>query len=66
VTNIAKKPESLASGDLTVDVKLLSGADMMGESLKKTVDSLNSMFSEINSSTALRPRAPRRRKKPAH
>jgi methyl-accepting chemotaxis protein len=48
----AKNLESVASGDLTVDIRTLSQSDVMGISLKKMVESLNNMFSEINSSTS--------------
>jgi len=51
VTEIAGKLETIASGDLTFDVDLLSDADTMGVSLKQMVDNLNSMFSEIQAST---------------
>jgi len=51
VTEIAEKLETIASGDLTFEVDLLSNADTMGISLKKMVDNLNSMFSEIQAST---------------
>ena len=51
VTYIAKELESIASGDLTTDVKLLSDVDMMGKSLSRMVDNLNDMFGNIQSST---------------
>ena len=51
VEMIAGKLESVASGDLTIDIDLLSDADTMGKSVKTMVDSLNNMFSEIQKST---------------
>jgi len=51
VTLIAGELESIASGDLTHNVKLLSDEDVMGRSLKQMTDNLNNMFSEINAST---------------
>ena len=51
VTYIAKELESIAGGDLTTDVKLLSDADMMGKSLKSMVENLNNMFGNIQQST---------------
>jgi len=42
--------ERLADGDLTVRFQPRSDQDMMGISLKKMVDNLNSLFSEINAS----------------
>ncbi|MGD9560105.1 MAG: methyl-accepting chemotaxis protein [Oscillospiraceae bacterium] len=46
---ISEQLENVASGDLRIDVELLSEADSMGSSLKRMVDSLNDMFDEINS-----------------
>jgi len=51
VEAIAGKLESVASGDLTIDVKILSDEDVMGQSVSKMVDSLNGMFGEIQRST---------------
>jgi len=51
VVKIAKNLETVAGGDLTVNVHTLSDQDVMGKSLMNVVDSLNNMFSEINSST---------------
>ena len=48
---IAEKLESVASGDLTIDVDVLSENDVMGQSVKKMVESLNDMFGEIQRST---------------
>jgi len=52
VTNIAKKLEAIASGDLSADVKLLSESDTMGKSVKQVIDNLNNMFVEINAASA--------------
>jgi len=52
VTYISGELKSIADGDLTHDVTLLSGDDVMGKSLKQMTDNLNSMFSDINSSTS--------------
>ncbi|MCL2820117.1 MAG: methyl-accepting chemotaxis protein [Oscillospiraceae bacterium] len=51
VANISGELESVANGDLTISVKLLSDNDIMGQSVKQMVDSLNDMFSEIQLST---------------
>ncbi|MDL2219819.1 methyl-accepting chemotaxis protein [Ruminococcaceae bacterium OttesenSCG-928-O06] len=40
---------TVANGDLTVDVELVSPEDTMGIALKNMTDNLNDMFSEINS-----------------
>jgi len=51
VAKIAEELECVASGDLAVDVMLLSDNDTMGKSVKQVIDNLNSMFGEINAST---------------
>jgi len=51
VSNISAELESVASGDLPINTKLLSENDVMGLSVKKMVDNLNAMFSEIQKST---------------
>ena len=51
VTNIARELESIADGDLTNDVQMLSDMDTMGKSLKQMVNNLNLMFAEIHAST---------------
>ena len=51
VKTIAEKLESVANGDLTIDVHLLSDDDVMGHSVKQMVDSFNEMFAEIQTST---------------
>jgi len=52
VTNVAGNLETIASGDLTVDVRMLSSSDTMGKSLSQMVDNLNRMFGNIHSSTS--------------
>jgi methyl-accepting chemotaxis protein len=52
VTNISHELETIAGGDLTTAIELLSDEDMMGKSLKNVIDSLNHMFKRINTSTA--------------
>ena len=52
VTNVAQELETVAGGDLTTEVELLSEKDIMGKALVTMVESLNSMFGEINQSTA--------------
>ena len=49
---VSKYMETIATGDLTMDVNLLSEADVMGRSLQMMVENLNHMFSEIQSATA--------------
>ena len=51
IENIAKELESIAEGDLSNDIKLLSEKDTMGTSLEQMTNHLNSMFSEIQTST---------------
>ena len=51
VTDISKALETIAGGDLTVSVKLLSDSDTMGLSLQTMISNLNNMFVEINSAT---------------
>ena len=51
VTKIAKELETVAGGDLSHDITLLSDTDVMGKSMKKMVDNLNNMFVEIQSAT---------------
>ena len=43
--------ETIASGDLTPNVELLSADDVMGLSLQQMMDNLNNMFGEIHAST---------------
>jgi methyl-accepting chemotaxis protein len=51
VTEVSKVLELAAAGDLTSEVRPLSERDVMGNSLKKTLDSLNYMFGKINTAT---------------
>ncbi|MCL1828358.1 MAG: methyl-accepting chemotaxis protein [Oscillospiraceae bacterium] len=51
VTHISEELETVASGDLTTEIELLSERDVMGRSLQDMVDSLNKMFREIHVST---------------
>ena len=51
VATISEKLESVANGDLTIDINILSDNDIMGQSVRQMVDSLNEMFAEINLST---------------
>ena len=44
--------QSIAGGDLTVDVHTLGADDLMGNSMKTMVDNLNAMFGDINNATA--------------
>ncbi|MDR1736412.1 MAG: methyl-accepting chemotaxis protein, partial [Oscillospiraceae bacterium] len=52
VNNIASELATVAGGDLTNEIKLLSGNDTMGVSLKDMLTNLNDMFGEISNSTA--------------
>jgi methyl-accepting chemotaxis protein len=51
VTNISNELQTIANGDLTAEVKLLSNSDTMGKALKQMVDNLNNMFGNIQTST---------------
>ena len=51
ITAVSETLETVASGDLTADLPLLSDKDIMGTSLKKMLKNLNSMFSEVNTAT---------------
>ena len=51
VAKVSKELETIASGDLTTDIELLSEKDTMGKSLKQVVENLNDMFGEIHTST---------------
>jgi len=48
---VSQKLEAVASGNLSVDIELLSKADTMGASLKQMMSNLSSMFAEIQTST---------------
>jgi len=51
VNYVANELKTIASGDLTTDVKLLSDDDTMGISLTNMIDNLNNMFNGIQTST---------------
>jgi len=51
VTYIANELETIATGDLTHEVKMISETDTMGRALKTVSENLNSMFEEINASS---------------
>jgi len=51
VTDISNGLKTIAGGDLTVDIQVLSDADTMGGSLMRMMSNLNKMFSEINNAT---------------
>ena len=51
VATVSSNLESVANGDLTIDVEVLSDKDIMGLSVKQMINSLNDMFTEINLST---------------
>jgi len=48
INEVAHELETVADGDLTVKVNVLSDDDVLGVSMRKMVDNLNSMFGEIN------------------
>jgi len=50
VKNTALALETVANGDLTAEIEVLSGSDILGASLKKMTGNLNSMFAEVQSS----------------
>ena len=52
VTDATRDLETVAGGDLTLDVHTLSGEDAIGNSMKNMVGRLNTMFGEINTATA--------------
>ena len=49
---ISEAMETLASGDLNVELSLLSERDAIGRSLQKVIENLNGMFGEIQSATS--------------
>ena len=51
ITTISKDLETVADGNLTVNVKQLSDRDVIGRSLTRMLNNLNGMFGEIQSST---------------
>ena len=48
ITEMGEILTRVADGDLSVDIEVLSDADMMGQALKNMINNLNLMFSEIN------------------
>jgi methyl-accepting chemotaxis protein len=52
IRNISKELESLADGDLTTEIEVISNADTMGMSVKYLSDSLNKIFGELNVASA--------------
>ena len=51
MSSVTEKLRSIADGDLTVDIDVLSDADIMGKSMEAMTQNLNRMFMEIISST---------------
>jgi len=51
VKQVSQNLETIASGDLSIDVEVLSNRDTMGGSLSRMVDNLNNMFGEIQNAT---------------
>jgi len=51
VNNIANEMETIANGDLTADIELLSDSDTMGKSMRQMENKLSGMFAEIQTST---------------
>jgi methyl-accepting chemotaxis protein len=52
ISYISQEMETVAGGDLSRDVTLLSENDVMGSSLRKMVENLNIMFEEIHSAAS--------------
>ncbi|MCL2253714.1 MAG: methyl-accepting chemotaxis protein [Lachnospiraceae bacterium] len=52
IGHIAEELESLAGGDLTTEIEVISDADTMGSSVKHLADNLNKIFKELNASSA--------------
>ena len=52
ITTIAEELETVAEGNLSSELPILSDDDTMGKSLNNMVGNLNTMFAEINTSTA--------------
>jgi len=53
INEISKAMDTVAAGDLTCDVRLLSDKDNMGIAMKKMIKSLSDMFSDINDSAIM-------------
>ncbi|MCL1807398.1 MAG: methyl-accepting chemotaxis protein [Oscillospiraceae bacterium] len=52
VSHISEELNLVADGDLTTELEILSDRDVMGKALVHMVNSLNTLFGEINQSTA--------------
>ena len=52
IAHISGDLETLAGGDLTSEIQVVSELDIMGKSLKYLADSLNSIFLELNNASA--------------
>ena len=52
IKHIAGELDSLADGDLTTEIEVVSNNDTMGRSVKHLTDNLNNIFTELNSSSA--------------
>jgi methyl-accepting chemotaxis protein len=53
IIKIADELETVANGDLTSEIEVLSENDTMGQSLKNMTSSLNVLFREINNTSSL-------------
>jgi methyl-accepting chemotaxis protein len=53
IASASEELEMIASGDLTTNLDVLSDDDVMGQTLLKTVKSLNNMFTDINASALM-------------
>ena len=51
ITQVSQELQSIAGGDLTAGVDILSEEDVIGNSMKCMVGNLNEMFEEINNAT---------------
>ena len=49
---VADELQMVSNGDLSIDVSIASDRDVLGLSLKKMVENLNSMFGQINSASS--------------
>jgi methyl-accepting chemotaxis protein len=48
VDNISKSLDTIANGDLSQEIRLVSNEDTMGKALKTMTENFNNMFSEMN------------------
>ena len=51
ITAVSEILETVADGNLTAELPLLSDTDVMGTSVQRMLSSLNSMFGEVNTAT---------------